>query len=81
MSRFYFDITDDDGRTIDETGSELPDLDRAQRQAMRSIGEIIQDWRLGESNRGSLSMTIRDETSLLLFIRIQIEQSDSAAEI
>jgi hypothetical protein len=43
MTRYYFDLRDHLGTTMDEEGMELNDLQRAQEEAARSLVDIARD--------------------------------------
>ena len=43
MTRYYFDLRDADGITIDDEGVELTTLMRAQEEAARSLADMVRD--------------------------------------
>lgn len=59
MPRYYFDVQDDDGWSVDEVGIELPDMDSAIREARRAIADMMRDALREQSGEGIL-IRIRD---------------------
>jgi hypothetical protein len=43
MTRYFFDIREDDQLAIDEEGQELPDVEAAQEEAARSLADLARD--------------------------------------
>ena len=52
MPKFYFDLEDDGGITIDDHGEELPGLDAARREASVTLAEAAKDWRRAQPAMG-----------------------------
>jgi hypothetical protein len=42
MPRFYFNV-DDDRTTLDQEGTELPDIETARREAVTIAAEVLRD--------------------------------------
>jgi len=61
MPRYFFDVNDDDSFFRDEYGAELPDLEAAELEARRSLGEMARDVLRRPSAPNSLSIGIRDD--------------------
>jgi 4-hydroxyphenylpyruvate dioxygenase-like putative hemolysin len=59
MPRYYFDVRDEDGASIDEVGIELPDMAAAIQEARRAVADMVRDA-LRESNIGDVAIAIRD---------------------
>jgi hypothetical protein len=43
MGRFYFHLKDGDDLTLDEEGSELPGIDAARKEALRTAREMLSE--------------------------------------
>lgn len=72
MPRYYFDSHDDGLFIADEVGLDLPNLDAAQVQATRSLGEMARDVQPACAKR-SMIIEVRDEGELLLKASLQFE--------
>jgi hypothetical protein len=59
MPRYYFDIISGNGRQTDEDGVDLPALDDARREALRTLGQIISEELPVHGTR--ISIEVRDE--------------------
>lgn len=59
MPRYYFDVQEDDGWSVDEVGIELPDMDSAIREARLAIADMMRDALREQSGEGIL-IRIRD---------------------
>jgi hypothetical protein len=61
MPRYFFDLFDD-MVVIDNVGLELPDLDRARREAISAIAGVAQDILPGDGPAKTLRVNVRDES-------------------
>ncbi|MDI3567233.1 DUF6894 family protein [Bradyrhizobium sp. Arg816] len=61
MKRYYFDIRDGDGLSVDEEGMTLPDLVATQEEAARSLVDIIRNTPRGKDSRAPLAIDVRDD--------------------
>jgi hypothetical protein len=52
MGRYYFDLRDDNGITVDDEGMELPGLERAREEAARSLADMARDAIVSEDGLG-----------------------------
>ncbi|MGH6860208.1 MAG: DUF6894 family protein [Phyllobacterium sp.] len=59
MSRYYFDLDNGDGQTVDQEGLELPSLERASKEASRIVGDLARD-EIAEVEQGTICLTIRN---------------------
>jgi hypothetical protein len=60
VQRFFFHVVNDESATIDEEGTELPDLDAAFRETRKILGAILADEMSGAVNLLHLSIMIAD---------------------
>ena len=66
MPRYYFHVAD--GYSFpDEEGTELPDIYKAQAEAIRLSGEILRDMGGKFWNGTEWTLTVADERSQVLF--------------
>ncbi|MDR4305661.1 hypothetical protein IHQ68_03365 [Chelatococcus sambhunathii] len=66
MPRFHFNVYDGE-TSIDEAGTELPDLVFARREAIRYSGELLEDAGRREGLGPEWRMEVTDESGLILF--------------
>ena len=75
MPRYYFDMMDDDGLLVDDEGVELSDLDAAQEEAARSLGDMVRDA-TRNFKRGpiqQMGIEVRDEIGRVMHVRFSVE--------
>lgn len=77
MPRYYFDVVDVESRR-DEAGEELEGLNAARIAAVKLSGELLQSFPDRFWSVGQWSVTVRDETGLILFV-LHFYAQDSAA--
>jgi hypothetical protein len=69
--RYYFDLKDGDTIIPDEEGLELPDLQRVQQEAARSLADMARDAVSnfkGDANH-EMAIEVRDDIGPLLQLR------------
>ena len=66
MPRFYFDVHDGTV-TIDDEGTELPDIDEARIQATKLAGILLSDNAEQFWNGEEWKVSVRDENGVRLF--------------
>lgn len=59
MPRYYFDVQEADGWSVDEVGIELADMDSAIREARLAIADMMRDALREQSGEG-IVIRIRD---------------------
>ena len=81
MPRYYFDIKDEDGTTIDDRGVELPDLDAAITEARQAIADMVGEA-LQQKDHDEMAVRIRDAVngSVLMEVTVQTEMADTKRE-
>jgi hypothetical protein len=72
MPRYYFDFQDAESVTIDETGEELPTIERARKEALRAVGEAARDFSR-QRGAGVLAVEVRDDSGPILRVSATIE--------
>lgn len=67
MSRYYFDIVEDDQVAPDEEGIDLPDLVEARREAVHSLADIARELVVdGADEPRQIVVRVRDESGEVL---------------
>jgi hypothetical protein len=70
MRRYYFDMQNGDGLTVDEEGVELPDLIAAQQEAALALADMLLDESL---NPAKISVEVRDDAGTVMRARLVFE--------
>lgn len=73
MSRYFFDVIDDDGEHVDDIGVELPDLEAAKAEGRRALLEMSRET-LSADAKGRLEMRIRDHIEGPIHISLKLEE-------
>ncbi|MCV9967807.1 hypothetical protein OIU34_39045 [Pararhizobium sp. BT-229] len=73
MARYFFHVAD--GKiTIDDVGTDLPDMDRVRRESVRTAGQMLSD---GDQSWGGEAwrMVVADEKGTIVFgVNISIDR-------
>ncbi len=77
MDRYYFDLRDDNGITVDDEGMELSGLERVREEAARSLADMARDAIISEDGKtpGELAIDIRDKKGPLFHVKLTFEIS------
>lgn len=76
MPRYYFDIEDRDGKTVDSDGIELGNLDAAEREARVTLAELARE-NIPRFDHNTLAISIRSDGSspdVLLTVHSSIDR-------
>lgn len=75
MPRYYFDLIDSDGLVLDEEGIMLRDLDAAQQEAARTLGDMARDLsrESGSAAAQHMAIDVRDEFGRVMQVRFSFE--------
>ena len=75
MTRYYFDLLDNHGTTVDEEGMELGSLQRVREEARRSLSEFARDEVASSENEApqELAIAVRDDRGLVFKVRFTFE--------
>jgi hypothetical protein len=78
VPRYFFHMHDD-CFSRDKDGIELPHIESAREEALRTAGGILRDGPLGLENGGEWKMEVTDATGGVLFtVRFSLERSELA---
>lgn len=67
MARFYFDISDGSGRSVDTEGQELPSAEAARYLAAQELTHLIRDT-MPDGERESYVVTVRDGNRVPIYL-------------
>jgi hypothetical protein len=76
MARYFFDLRDDDGTSVDEEGLEFSSLQRVQEEAACSLVDVARDAGLRRDDKimRNLAVTVRNESGMtVLQVRMNFE--------
>jgi hypothetical protein len=72
--RYYFDMVDHDGVTIDEEGMELPSIESVREEATRSLLDMArEEFRPKDGTTGELAIRVRDGVGPVLQLKFTFE--------
>jgi hypothetical protein len=80
MQRYYFDLRDDDGLTIDDEGIELPDLRAVRYEASRSVVDAARHVLLRPTRPTEVAVEVRDESGPVMRMRFMIDIKEYRAQ-
>ena len=83
MPQYYFDLRDADGLVVDEEGLELRDIQTVQKEAARSMADMVRD----ELRKPAIALSqqlvieVRDDAGPVMKLRLtfEIESHNKAA--
>jgi hypothetical protein len=76
MARYFFDLQDDDGTSVDEEGLEFSSLRRVQEEAACSLVDVARDAGMSRDSNimRNLAVTVRNESGMtVLQVRMNFE--------
>ena len=74
MTRYYFDLIEDDAIIPDDEGMELDTLEAVREEATRSLADMARDEiRLHLPERTGLSVEVRDDAGPVMQVRLIFE--------
>ncbi len=79
MTRYYFDIRDNEGFVRDEIGLELASLDTAKKEAAIALAELAKETLPGSATR-TLTIEARDERGPVLRASLRFDVDQLAPE-
>jgi hypothetical protein len=72
MPTYYFDYHDNDGVFVDHHGEEMPDVEAARKEALRALGDAVQDLVRSGTN-GRIVIEVRDGAGISLRVSATFE--------
>jgi hypothetical protein len=75
MPRYYFDLRDFHGLFVDEEGMELRDVNRAQEEAARALGDMARDALRAPARVQihEMAINVRDDAGPVMHVRFSFE--------
>lgn len=75
MTRYYFDLLDDEGLSVDEEGLELTSLRAVQAEAAKSLADMARDaaHSLDGPTKRFMAIEVRDDTGPVMQVRFNFE--------
>jgi len=75
MTRYYFDLLDEDGLFIDEEGLEFSDLRAVQSEAAKSLADMAREAVHGSPglSRRDMMVDVRDKVGPVMQIRFNFD--------
>jgi uncharacterized protein DUF6894 len=70
MRRYFCDMQNGEGLTVDEEGVELPDLTAAQQEAALALADMLLDESLDPAK---ISVEVRDDAGTVMRARLVFE--------
>jgi hypothetical protein len=67
MSRYFFDLHNGDGPTLDEEGQEMTSRASVAMEVARILGDIARD-EMPDTQNGTIALTVRDESGRTITI-------------
>ncbi|OKO91732.1 hypothetical protein AC629_01945 [Bradyrhizobium sp. NAS80.1] len=73
MTRYYFDLIDDDGLFIDEEGLELSDFRSVQVEAAKSLADMARDATYDpcSSSKRYMAIEVRDDAGPVMHVGLE----------
>ena len=65
MGRYFFDIHENDDFMFDDVGVELPDVEAAHREGLRSLMAIASEKPMDFASERHLTMDVRNENGVV----------------
>ena len=74
MGRYYFDLRDSEGLTVDEEGLELLDVQAAQEEAALSLADAVRDGlRRSDGALNLMTVEVRSVAGLLMRVSFSFD--------
>lgn len=72
MSRYYFDLRDQDGLVIDDEGVELPDVDAVEKEALQALIDAAREALVRPVKARETAIEVRDDVGHVMRARFEI---------
>jgi hypothetical protein len=73
MTRYFLDLSDDEGFALDDEGIELVGLDEAVKEASRALSDAARDVLMRPAAPSFVAVDIRDHLGIVMHIRFTID--------
>jgi len=72
MTRYYFDLVDQDGLLVDEEGLEFPNLEGAEREATHAMADAARESFKRPIKTSEASIEVRDDFGPVMRVRFTV---------
>jgi hypothetical protein len=72
MTRYYFDLRDEDGLVVDDEGMELPDIDAVEKEATHAMMDAAREALVRRVRPGETAIEVRDDAGHVMRARFNI---------
>lgn len=72
MSRYYFDLRDQDGLVVDDEGMDLSDMDAVETEAKQAMVDAARETLVGPIRAGETAIEVRDDVGHVMRVRFEI---------
>jgi len=73
MTRYYFDLVDQDGLVIDEEGMEFGDMEAVEREATQAMADAARESLQRALKAGEAAIKVRDDSGPVMRVRFTVE--------
>jgi len=73
MTRYYFDLVDQDGLVIDEEGMEFGDMEAVEREATQAMADAARESLQRALKAGEAAIEVRDDSGPVMRVRFTVE--------
>ncbi|MBB4366153.1 hypothetical protein GGD66_007939 [Bradyrhizobium sp. CIR48] len=73
MTRYYFDLVDQDGLVVDEEGMEFGDMDSVEREATQAMADAARESLQRPIKPGEAVIEVRDNIGPVMRVRFTVE--------
>lgn len=73
MPRYYFDLSDQNGRFVDEEGMEFSDMDAMEREATQAMTDAARHSFQRPIKPAEIAIEVRDDAGPVMRVRLTVE--------
>ena len=73
MTRYYFDLVDQDGLVADEEGLEFADMEGVEREATQAMADAARESLQRPIKPGEAAIEVRDDSGPVMRVRFTVE--------
>ncbi|MCP3395367.1 hypothetical protein NLM27_42355 [Bradyrhizobium sp. CCGB12] len=73
MTRYYFDLVDQDGVVVDEEGLEFSDMEGVEYEAARAMADAARESFHRPITPGESTIEVRDDLGPIMRVRFKVE--------
>ena len=73
MPRYYFDMSDQNGRFVDEEGMEFSDMNAVEQEAIQAVADLARHSFQRPIKPAEIAIEVRDDAGPVMRVRFTIE--------